>query len=117
MIDPITLRHGYKHIPNTCQSGSQRIDHCLCTNQINNFITKCAITPFNFFSSSDHRSSYLDIQLKRFLLDSFTLVILSSSRLLTTKKIDYVRIYKTRLLKYITTNNILSSTKQNSKKK
>ena len=65
MIDPITLQHGYKHIPNTHQSGSQRIDFFLCTNEINRFITKCAITSFNCFSSSDHRYSYLDIQIKK----------------------------------------------------
>ena len=38
MLDPITIRHGLQNIPNTHQSGSDRIDYCFCTDLINNFI-------------------------------------------------------------------------------
>ena len=76
MIDPIYCSTRIKKIPNNHQSGSQRIDFCLYTDQINNFITKSAITPFNFFSSPDHRGSYIDIQLELFIRDSFKSVIL-----------------------------------------
>ena len=85
MIDPITIRHGLRNIPNTHQSGSDRIDYYFCTNLINNFILKCAITPYNIFSSADHRGGYLDIQLKLFLRDPYKPTIFPSSRLLTTK--------------------------------
>ena len=86
MIDPITLRHGFRNTPNTHQSGSQRIDYCFCTDLINNVIKSCGITPFNFFSLADHRGGYIDIQLKLFLRDPFKSIILPSSQLLTTKK-------------------------------
>ena len=87
-----------KHSPK--RISTNRFD--VYTDQINNFITIWAINPFNFFSSSDHQGSYLDIQLKTFLRNPFKPVILPSLRLLVTKKIYSVRIYKTRLLKYIT---------------
>ena len=110
MIDPITLRHGLINIPNTHQSGSDRIDYCFCTDLINNFIKKCAITPYNLFSSADHRDGYLDIQLKIFLRDPFKPTIFPSSWLLTTKKSESVRIHKTILLRYIISNNIILRT-------
>ena len=68
MVDLINLRHGFRNIPNTHQSDSQQIDYCFCTYLINNFIKLCAINPFNFFSSADHRGGYIDVQLKIFLL-------------------------------------------------
>ena len=100
MIDPITFRHGFRNIPNTHQSGSQRIDSCFYIDLINNFIKLCAITLFNFFSSADHSGGYIDIQLKILFRDPFKQIILPSSRLLTPKnlhsyaytKIDYSNI-------------------------
>ena len=110
IIDPITLRHGFRNIPNTHQGGSQQIDYWLCTDLINYVIKSCAINPFNFFSSADHWGGYLDIQIKLFLRDPFKPIILPSSRLLTTKNPESVCIYRTRLIKYIITNNIISRT-------
>ena len=63
IIDSITLRHEYRNIPNIHQRGSKRRDFCFCTDKINNFITKYAITSFDFFSSCDHRGICLNIQL------------------------------------------------------
>ena len=88
MIDPITIRHGFRNIPNTHQNGSQRIDYYFCTDLINNFIKLCAITPLNFFLSANHRGRYIDIQLEIFLRDPFKPIILPSSRLLTPKKLN-----------------------------
>ena len=110
MIDPITIWHGLQNIPNTHQSDSDRIYYCFCTDLINNFIKKCAITPYNLFSSANHRGEYLDIQLKTFFRDSYKPTIFPSSRLFMTKRADSVRIYKTRLLCYIISNNIILRT-------
>ena len=40
MIDPITIRHGLRNIPNTHLSGSDIIDYCFCIDVIYTFIKK-----------------------------------------------------------------------------
>ena len=115
MIDPITLRNGYINITNTLQRGSQKIDFCFCIELINTFITKCAITSFNFFSSPDHRGIYLDILLKLFLHEIFKPVVTPSSRLLMTKEqtpCEYTNLDYSNTLQYKKSSNELKKIKK-----
>ena len=96
MIDPILVRRGCTTEPNTHNCGSDRIDFVLCTRLINDFITKCGITPFDQISQSDHRGIYLNIQVKAFLQDDIVSSALTS-RILSSKSPDHVPTYKIEL--------------------
>ena len=108
IIDPILVRHGCATKPNTHKRGADRIDFVLCTQLINDFITKCGITPFDQISQSDHRGIYLDIQVKSFLQEDIVSLALTS-RILSIKSPDHVSTYKTELQKFIKANNIVKS--------
>ena len=71
MTDPIFNKHGNHLEPNTHKNGVSRIDYAFCTPHLEKFIIRCGITPFDLFTSSDHRGLYLDINMfsifKRFI--------------------------------------------------
>ena len=67
ITDPIFNKHGSHLEPNTHKSGISRIDYAFCTPHIEKFIIRCGITPFDLFTSSDHRGLYLDVHLLSYL--------------------------------------------------
>ena len=56
----------------TYKRDSQRIDFCFCTPHIEKYLIRCGITPFDLFTSTDHREIYLNINILLYLKQSFT---------------------------------------------
>ena len=48
---------------NTYKCDSQRIEFCFFTPYIEKYVIRCGITPFDLFTSSDHREIYLNIHI------------------------------------------------------
>ena len=102
IIDPIVMNHTFKNEPNTYKCGFNRIDFYFCTIGISSFIHKCGIFPFDFITTTDHHSIYLDIKIHAYLKDPPHPVIPSRDRLLQTTKPESTRVYKRHLTNYRT---------------
>ena len=86
MTDPIFNKHGNHLEPNTHKNGVSRIDYAFCTPHLEKFIIRCGITPFDLFTSSDHRDLYLDVKKLSYLQDSSTTPSNPESGTVLTKK-------------------------------
>ena len=62
LTDPIFNKYGSHLEPNTHKSYIFRIDYAFCIHHLENFMIRCGITPFNFFTSFDHRGLYLNLK-------------------------------------------------------
>ena len=82
LVDPIVCTHGSTNIPNTHQRGTKRIDFIFISHKLYKYLRACGITPFNYVSPSDHRGSFIDVDLISFLQNKFQDTIDASSRLL-----------------------------------
>ena len=72
ITDPIFNQNGSHLEPNTHKSGISRIDYAFCTTHVEKFTIRCGITPYDLFTSSDHRGFYLDVNFFSYLKDSST---------------------------------------------
>ena len=71
LTDPIAQAHGHINEPETYIRGKDRIDFLFCTLTIAAFVTARGITAYDEIVPSDHRGEFLDIQLQKFLANSF----------------------------------------------
>ena len=60
LIDPWTRIYPTLEDFNTYQRGTKRIDAVFCSPSLIPYITTLAYTPFNWFTSSDHRGTIID---------------------------------------------------------
>ena len=94
LIDPIACTHGSKNSPNTHQRGTKRIDFIVISLKLYKYQRACGITQFNQISPSDHRGSFIDVDLIAYLQNKFQNIIDVSSRLLQSNDIKRVTKYK-----------------------
>ena len=94
LVDPIAFTHGSKYILNTHQRGTKRIDLIFISPKLYKYLRACRITPFNQVSPSDHRGSFIDIDLIAYLQKQIQDIIDASSRLLQSNDIKRVTKYK-----------------------
>ena len=107
LTDPLINKFDIEGEPSTHQQRSYRIDFLLCTPGIETFILRISILPLREISPSDHRGIILDVHLQAFLND-LDHISSTSIRLLSTQSPDSSLIYKTNLIKYTITHNIIN---------
>ena len=71
LIDPIACTHGSKNIPNTHQRGTKIIDFIFISPKLYKYQRACGITQFNQVSPSDHRGSFIDVDLIAYQQNKF----------------------------------------------
>ena len=86
--------------------GKDRLDFLFCTLTIASFVTASGITTYDEIAPSDHRGEFLDIQLQKFLANSFQEVTDHTSRKLQTRDSAGVITYKEHLRDFTTTHKI-----------
>ena len=109
LTDPIFNKHDSHLEPNSYKRGSSRIDYAFCTPHIEKFIIRCGITPFDFFTSSDHRGLYLNINIFSYLKDSSTTPPTPESRLLVSTNPKATNQYKKDLMQLFLQHNVLKN--------
>ena len=107
LVDPIVCTHGSNNIPNTHQRGTKRIDFIFIFPKISKYLRACGVTPFHQVSPSDHRGSFIDIDLITYLQNKFHYIIDASSRLLQSNDIKRVTQYKQHLQAFVKKHNII----------
>ena len=106
IIDPIAQARGHINKPETYIRGKDRINFLFCTLTIASFVTASGITTYDEIAPSDHRGEFLDIQLQKFLANSFQEVTDHTSRKLQTRDSEGVITYKEHLRDFTTTHKI-----------
>ena len=108
ITDPIFNKRGNNLKPNTYKRGISRIDFCFCTPHIKDFIISCEMTPFDLFTSSDHRGIYLDVNILAYWRNFSIISPTSDSRLLSSTNSRATTQYKQELMKlFLKTINII----------
>ena len=110
LIDPIACTHGSKNIPNKRQRCTKRIDFIFISPKLYKNQRACGITQFIQISPSDHRGSFIDVDLIAYLQNKFQNIIDVSSRLLQSNDIKRVTKYKQHLQAFIKHHNIFAQT-------
>ena len=105
ITDPIFNQNGSHLEPNTHKSGISRIDYAFCTPRIEKFITRCGITSFDLFTSSDHRGICLDVK-KLSSLKTITTLPTPKSRLLISTNPGATTQYKKDLMRFFLQHNV-----------
>ena len=100
LIDTIAQHHGITNKPNIFIRGSQGIDFLFCSKTISSFITSYGIPSFEYISSSDHRSIFIDINIVQYLRNPFIDTNTNKLRLLQSNHPSKVRQYKDELISY-----------------
>ena len=106
LTDPIAQAHGHTNEPETYIRGKDRIDFIFCTLNIASFVTASGITAYDEIAPSDHRGEFVDIQLQKFLANSFQEVTDHTSRKLQTRDSAGVITYKDHLRDFTNTHKI-----------
>ena len=106
LTDPIAQAHGHTNEPETYIRGKDRIDFIFCTLNIAAFVTASGITAYDEIAPSDHRGEFVDIQMQKFLANSFQEVTDHTSRKLQTRDSAGVITYKDHLRDFTTTHKI-----------
>ena len=107
LTDPIFNKHGSHFETNTYKRGSSQIDYAFCTPHFEKIIIKRGITPFDLFTSSNHRGLYLDIKCLSYLKDSSTTPPTPESRFLISFNPRATNQYKKNLCNF--SSNIMFS--------
>ena len=92
--------------PETYIRGKDRIDFLFCTLTIASFVTASGITAYDEIAPSNHRGEFLEIQLQKFLANSFQEVTDHTSRKLQTRDSAGVITYKEHLRDFTNTHKI-----------
>ena len=108
MLDPITNKHGTRDDLNTYKRGSQIIHYILYTNELTPFIKHYDILSFDFITTSDHRSLYIDIDLALFIKYPLHQFITKTDRLVRINNPKYVTKYKAHLMKHMQQHDVFS---------
>lgn len=87
--------------------GNQRIDFYYYIQNRGRYIVRRVITPFDIFTSSEHRYIYLDINLLIFLNITFINYPTLDTRLLTSTNPHAVLKCKTELIKRLTKHDMI----------
>jgi hypothetical protein len=69
LSDILVDRHGTEDEPPTYARGTARIDYVMATPGISQYVTAAGILPLKAISGSDHRPTFIDIDLTNFLGD------------------------------------------------
>ena len=109
LTDPIFNKHDSHLEPKTYKRGSSRIDYAFCIPHIEKFIIRCGITPFDLFTSSDHRGLYLNINIFSYLKGSSTTPPTPESRLLVSTNPKATNQYKKDLMQLFLQHNVLKN--------
>ena len=103
LVDPIAYTPDVTNILNTSRRGAHTIDNTFTSPNMFKYIHSCGITPFSELALSDHRYTFIDVDLISSLQNKVENIINPFSRLLQSNDIKLVAKYK-KIFKYSSNN-------------